>query len=146
MTTPRLAFAFALCAGLLLAAGDPDRGAPDADGIRGIWAARSLTVHGVPVPDDPTRGAVQVAFDGRTFLRMAGERVAAEGRYEVKPGEPSAIDLVIEKGPAAGQRQLGVYQLSGDTLILTLADPGARRRPKSVDARGTSVEVLKKVR
>ena len=43
-------------------------------------------------------------------------------------------DLVAAKGPDAGKAWLGIYEVSGNTLRLCLAEPGAKARPKSFDA------------
>jgi uncharacterized protein (TIGR03067 family) len=138
---------FALAALLLVAADDAPKGN---DAIKGVWVARSLTVNGVTQPDDPTRGFVQIAFDGTSYVQIAGQTITEEGTYSVDPSkEPKAIDLVIEKGTEAGKRRLGIYRLGGETLTVALSEPGARRRPKGFDAglrSGQSLVVFKRVR
>jgi uncharacterized protein (TIGR03067 family) len=122
----------AMAALLLIAAGDAPRGN---EVIKGVWVARSITVDGVKQPDDPTRGFVQIAFDGASYVQIAGQTITEEGTYSVDPSkEPKAIDLVIEKGAEAGKRRLGIFRLGGETLTVALSEPGARRRPKGFDA------------
>ena len=43
--------------------------------------------------------------------------------------KPIAIDLLIEKGGSAGQVQLGIVEISTNTLKFNLATPGAKTRP-----------------
>lgn len=140
-----LPIAIALLAPLLTAAGDAPA---EADRIKGIWSALSVTIDGVRQPDDPTRGPVQIAFDGSSYLQRQGEKIVEEGDYEIgSGGEAGAIDLVISRGEFAGKRQLGVYRLSGNELTVCIAQPGARSRPKDFKAgAGRALVVLKRYR
>ena len=134
MRLSRPAFALLLPL-LLLAAGPAKDGAGDAERLKGIWAATSIKVGGRNRPDDPTRGGVMYAFDGESYVHRVGERIASEGDYELDTAKgPGAIDLVILKGPHAGERQLGRYKVSGDTLILCVAPPGVESRPKGFES------------
>jgi uncharacterized protein (TIGR03067 family) len=145
--------AFALFAALFVAADEPGKEkdpAQDGGRIKGIWAVTSVTNNGLKQPDDPTAGAPMMAFDGKSYVHMEGQRVAEEGDYEVLSDQsPRAIDMVAERGPGAGKRQLGIYRLQGDILTIALSEPGARARPKSFDGRARSREaviVCKRVR
>jgi uncharacterized protein (TIGR03067 family) len=106
-----------------------------ADAIKGIWSVDSLTFNGVKIPDDPTAGAQLTAYDGSQYVQRKGLTIVEEGSYEVDASKtPGAIDLIIKKGPDAGKRQLGIYQVDGDTLRVCLAEPGSKKRPRSFDA------------
>ena len=84
---------------------------------QGIWAVESMSFNGTRLPDDPTAGAKLTAFDGKDYVQRHGQAIVEEGTYEVDPSKtPAAIDFVIKKGPDAGKRQLGIYELEGNTL------------------------------
>ncbi len=105
------------------------------DAIKGIWAAESTSFNGVKIPNDPTAGAHLTAYDGSQFVVRKGLTIVEEGSYTVDPSKkPKAIDLTITKGPDAGMRQLGIYEVTGDTLRVCLAEPGSTKRPKSFNA------------
>lgn len=132
---------FALVA-LLAFAAAPARADEPADGIKGIWAVDSLTFDGTKVPDDPTAGPMLTAFDGRQYVQRKGQTITEEGSYETDPTKsPRTIDFVIKKGDEAGKRQLGIYEVEGNTLRLCLAEPGSRKRPASFAAPRTLVVV-----
>jgi uncharacterized protein (TIGR03067 family) len=137
----------ALAALLFLAPAPPEAATPDdAKALKGIWAARSITVDGRRLPDDPTKGPIMIAFDGTSYVQRQGVTVTEEGTYQLRPsGSPDAIDFVIER-PAGNGRQLGVYNLSGDTLTLCVAPPGSTSRPKEIGAKSNVVIVLKRYR
>ena len=138
MNPARIAVAFALllAAAPLTTAAEPDA---EAQRLRGIWAARSVTIDGVKAPDDPTMGATLMAFDGSTFVQREGQKITEEGNFRVSGAKDvKAIDLQIESGPSAGQKQLGLYRLEGDTLTVCLARPGAKSRPRDFNAKSGS--------
>jgi len=59
--------------------------------------------------------------------------------------KPKSIDLIIAEGNDAGKTQLGVYELDGDTVSVTLAMPGETARPSAL-TRGALHVVLKRVK
>jgi len=144
--------AFALFALLPLAADDPGRDAratAAAARLTGVWAARSLVVDGRRVPQDHMTGALMVAFVGSNYYQRVGERITEEGTFTVDPAaSPAAIDLMAETGGDPGVKQLGVYRLAGDELVLSLARPGAKARPRGLDGASGSgvVAVLRRYR
>ena len=144
---PALALAVLLVSVALTAADEP---VGEAQRLKGIWAARSVTIDGVKAPDDPTMSTTMLAFDGSSYVQREGGRITEEGDYHVSGDKsPKAIDLVIEKGPNSGQRQLGLYRLSGDLLTVCLARAGDRSRPKDFQSKpgtGQSVVELKRFR
>jgi uncharacterized protein (TIGR03067 family) len=100
--------------------------------VRGIWAVESLSLDGRPITDDPTAGAQLTAFDGKNYVQRKGVQITEEGTY-VLTGS-NAIDMVVGSGADAGKRQLGIYQVQGNTLRVCLAEPGVKARPKSFQA------------
>lgn len=118
----------------LALAASTSRGQDTADALKGIWAVESLTFNGVRIPDDPTAGPQLTAYDGAQYVQRKGLTIVEEGSYKIDASKtPRAIDLVITKGPDAGKRQLGIYEVDGDTLRVCLAEPGSGKRPRSFD-------------
>ena len=133
----------ALTAFLAVAAADPARDA--AESVKGVWAVESLTFNGSRVPDDPTAGPQFTAFDGKEYVQRQGQKIIEEGSYEVDTGtSPRAIDFVIKKGPDAGKRQLGIYELEDNTLRVCVAEPGSRKRPRSFEPAAGCLVVVNK--
>jgi uncharacterized protein (TIGR03067 family) len=48
--------------------------------------------------------------------------------------KPMTIDLIIETGNDAGKLQLGIIEVTGDTMKVKLNAPGATPRPTSFEA------------
>jgi uncharacterized protein (TIGR03067 family) len=139
MTNARAAL-LALTA-LLLAADDPSK--DDISALRGVWAVQSATINGLRLPDDPTSATQLTAFDGKEYIQRQGGQILEEGAIEVDATKsPKTIDFVIKKGPDAGKRQLGIYELEGDTFRVCLNAPGASVRPRSFDAGSGSGRLL----
>ncbi len=123
-------------------AASPALGQDAADGIKGIWAVQSLSFDGVKVPDDPTAGPQLTAFDGAQYVQRKGQTITEEGSYEIDPSKsPRTIDFLIKKGGDAGKRQLGIYEVEGNTLRVCMAEPGSKKRPRTFEAPKTVVVV-----
>lgn len=56
---------------------------------------------------------------------------------------PATIDLVISEGKSAGKTQIGVVELTGDTMRLALAEPGITTRPTGFAAGALTLTRLK---
>ncbi len=117
--------------------------ASSAGAIKGIWAVESLTLDGNAIPNDPTAGAQLTAFDGSEYVQRQGGNITEEGVYEVAPSKsPKTIDFLIQrKGPDSGKRQLGIYEIDGNTLRVCVVAPGVTKRPKNFDAPGSLVVI-----
>jgi uncharacterized protein (TIGR03067 family) len=139
------ALALASAALLALAPAPPENG--DADAIKGIWAAVSTSVDGVKQPDDPTRGPLMLAFDGTRYVQRLGEAVTEEGTYELGSAKGAkTIDLTITKGADNGQKQVGIYSVSENSLTLCVSMPGEKARPKGFESRTGALVVMKRYR
>lgn len=56
---------------------------------------------------------------------------------------PTAIDLVISEGKSAGKTQIGIVEVTGDTMRLALGEPGDPTRPSSFATGALTVTRLK---
>ena len=131
-----------LVAGLIAAAPDDTEKEKkkDADVFKGTWAMTGQAAGGKSLDE----GALQdfrVKFDGKFYVQSQGERSLEEGRYEIDPEKmPKTIDFAIEKGPDTGKKQLGIYELDGETLKFCVSVAGSNERPKALEAKaGTTV-------
>ena len=127
----------------LLLASSARAGDDAAGAIKGIWAVETMSFDGVKVTDDPTAGPQLTAFDGTNYVQRKGSLITEEGTYELDPSKsPKSIDFVITKGPDAGKRQLGIYEVDSTTLRVCVAEPGGKKRPKGFDSGPGSRQLL----
>ncbi len=145
MTRKVACFAFALVALVPLAANAPG----DGEGIKGIWAAQSISVGGQPVPDDPTRGVIMMIFDGAKYYQRTGQRITEEGTYTLDATRsPHAIDLIAENGGDPGAPPTRLVPTLRRFVDDRTRESGRRSRPKNLEAKSGSgvVLVLKRYR
>ena len=91
--------------------------------LQGTWVVLSLG--GKPAP--PGFHAALV-FSGDKYQGLENGKVNETGTIKLDPSrKPMSIDLLLDTGSSAGKTQLGLAEVAGDTLTLTLANPGAAR-------------------
>ena len=132
-------------AGVALAAGVVSQGPKDnADlsALQGAWLITS--VNGRSMPEGALPVTLTVVRD--EYSQTAGSDVNERGTIRVDASKkPMAIDFVITEGQAAGKTQLGVVEVSGDTMRASLDTPGAGQRPTDFSIKdGVIVMVGKK--
>jgi uncharacterized protein (TIGR03067 family) len=107
--------------------------------LQGRWNLRSIEVDGQPVP--PV-GGIEVLGDRFTALGMGHEY---SGTIEMDASAtPKRFDLIFSAGPEAGNRNLGIYELQGDSWKLCLNMTGGPR-PQSFatgPGSGTALEIF----
>lgn len=109
--------------------------------LQGNWAVASF--NGEPIPAEAEAFLV---FTGDKYEQWTGSNVDERGTIKLDTSKkPMAIDLIIVEGGDAGQTQLGVFELSGDTLNITLTTPGNAARPAAI-GQGELNVVLKKAK
>lgn len=128
---------------LLATAGQAPQEAPKVTAamLQGNWAVASF--NGEPIPAEAEAFLV---FSGDKYEQWTGSNVDERGTIKLDTSKkPMAIDLIIVEGGDAGKTQLGVFELSGDTLSVTLATPGDLTRPAAIN-QGELQVVLKKAK
>ena len=109
--------------------------------LQGNWAVTSFNGETVPAEAE-----IYLAFKGDKYEQWMGGSVNERGTIKVDPKtKPMSIDLVITEGDDAGKIQPGVYEYSGEALMVGLATPGNTVRPTAVSQAELQV-VLKKVK
>jgi uncharacterized protein (TIGR03067 family) len=97
----------------------------DLSALQGSWALRSLELNGQEMP--PV-GGIEISGDRFTVVGMGHDY---GGTLEIDAAaRPKRFDLVFTDGPEAGNRNLGIYELKGDTWKICLNMTG-KTRPRS---------------
>jgi uncharacterized protein (TIGR03067 family) len=103
--------------------------------LSGTWVL--VTAGGQAVPAGTHKALV---FTGDKYEGLTNGKVDESGTIKLDPSaKPMAIDLAIATGTFAGKSQVGTVDVSGDTLTMTLAEPGATARP---DASNTANKLV----
>jgi uncharacterized protein (TIGR03067 family) len=93
----------------------------------GEWAMVSGERDAMALPDDLVKSAKRVAKDGETTVTIGGTTFM-KAKYTVDPSKkPKTIDYTLTDGPNKGKKQLGIYEIDGETLKFCSAGPGAER-------------------
>lgn len=116
---------------LLLAQTSPTAPADNAkkllDQIQGSW--RVVTFNG---QDVPASAEAYLVFKGDKYEQWTNNSVGERGSLKLDAStKPALIDFVITEGNDAGKVQLGLVDITGDTLSLAFAAPGSATRPKT---------------
>jgi len=114
----------------------------DIQNLQGNWNIVSLEMEGQKYPP----GGARILIQGARFvsLNMGAEY---EGAIAIdESASPKTFDLMFDKGPEAGKKSLGIYELAGGTwkICLGLAD---KKRPVKFAAppgTGHALEILKR--
>jgi uncharacterized protein (TIGR03067 family) len=97
--------------------------------FQGRWVISA--VDGKPVPGPG--GEVALTITGDTYAQVVNGTVTERGTLEIDTArKPMTIDLTIKEGADAGKSQVGLIDVSGDTLTLHLSMPGSATRPTSM--------------
>ena len=116
-------------AAIAMATGVLTQGSKDASGaaaVQGTWTLVSL--NGQTAPEGAPE--LTLTFSGDTYNQAIAGAVNERGTIKVDASKkPMTIDLAIAEGDDAGKTQLGIVEVTGDTLRAAFAAPGATERP-----------------
>ena len=102
------------------------KGAKGPAALQGTWVISSI--NGQSAPEGSPE--MTLTFTGDKYEQAVGGQVNERGTIKVDPSKkPMTIELNIAEGPDAGKTQLGIFEVSGDTLRANLDTPGAQQRP-----------------
>lgn len=94
--------------------------------VQGTWVITSI--NGQTAPEGSPE--MTLTFTGGTYQQSLGGEVNERGSFKVDAAKkPMTIDLMITEGQDAGKTQLGIFEVTGDTLRANLDMPGAGQRP-----------------
>src|SRR5262245_18863881 len=108
--------------------------------LDGKWVLASLTRNGKA--DDAWKGAVREhAGDKYTMSKEGGKSVSGTMKVD---NDKKTIDMMPNEGTYKGKTLLGVYELDGNTLKVSFAEPGKERPTNVSDGEGLTVAVYTK--
>jgi uncharacterized protein (TIGR03067 family) len=97
------------------------------DQMQGDWRVVSFNGQAVPA-----NAEAYLVFKGDKYEQWTNNAVDERGTVKLDGStKPISIDFVITEGNDAGKLQLGLVELTGDTLSLAFAAPGNPTRPKT---------------
>lgn len=118
-----LIMGFALATGVFA---QESKQATGAAALQGTWVITSLG--GQTMTDGAPE--LKLTFTGDTYHQTLGGEVNERGTIKIDASKkPMTIDLMITEGSDAGKTQLGVIEVTGDTMRASLDTPGAGQRP-----------------
>ena len=95
--------------------------------LEGEWSLVSAERDGQMIPEEFAKTGKRVAKDGVTTVSF-GDRVLMKAKFTVNPSQkPKTIDYAVTEGDNKGKKQLGIYELKGDTAKFCFAAPGDKR-------------------
>ena len=123
-------FAIALSAGVL-PQGAKDKPKPKPSPLEGTWVINSI--NGQPMAEG---SEMTLTFTGDKYHQTFGGTVNERGTIKLdRTKKPMMIDLIIAEGQDAGKTQLGIIEVSGDTVRAILDTPGLGKRPPDFTAK-----------
>jgi uncharacterized protein (TIGR03067 family) len=110
--------------------------------LQGTWVLTSADGQAM----DSSGGEVTLAVTGDKYTQTQNGQVVERGTIKLDASKtPIWIDLIISEGDDANKTQLGVLQMTSDTITAKLGTPGSTERPKDfVPSDGAFVFVAKK--
>jgi uncharacterized protein (TIGR03067 family) len=95
--------------------------------LQGEWSMVSGSADGRQMPEE-TRKQMKRVCKGDEATTTMGGQMFMKAKITIDPSkEPKAIDYDMTEGFTKGQKQLGIYEVTGDTFKSCFAKPGAER-------------------
>ena len=135
-------FATLIAVAFLIAADDKeDAVKKEMSLLEGKWSMVSGMNEGQALPEDIVKDGKRVSKDGMTTVTIGGQ-VFMKAKFTVDPGKkPKTIDYEVTEGRAKGKKQLGIYELDGDTAKFCFSAPD-KDRPTEFSAKEGSGQTL----
>jgi uncharacterized protein (TIGR03067 family) len=114
--------------GIWLARAEDDSTArKDLAAIQGEWSMVSGSADGQPMPEEMRKQMKRVCKDDEATTTMNG-RVFIKAKITLDPSKkPKTIDYDVIDGFTKGKKQLGIYEVAGDTFKSCFSAPGSER-------------------
>ncbi len=117
-------------------AADNDAVKADMARLQGEWTLVSATADGNAMPDAMVKQGKRVCKDDETTVTIGGQ-MFIKAKFTIDPTkQPKTIDYQVTDGFTKGQKQLGIYELSGDTVKFCFGSPDAQRPTEFASKQG----------
>ena len=95
--------------------------------LQGEWSMVSGSADGQPMPDEMRKQMKRVCNGDETTTTMGGQ-VFIKAKITIDPSKkPKTIDYQMTEGFTKGKKQLGIYEVDGDTFKSCFGKPGEDR-------------------
>jgi uncharacterized protein (TIGR03067 family) len=95
--------------------------------LQGEWSMISGSADGQPMPEEVRKQMRRVCKGDEATTTMAGQ-VYLKAKITLDPSKkPKTIDYEMTGGFTQGKKQLGIYEVDGDTFKSCFGKPGAER-------------------
>src|SRR5262245_8218194 len=129
MKTIRIAFLIGLMAVMVspVPAEENETVKKDLAQLQGEWSMVSGSADGQSMPEQMLKQMKRICKGDEVTTTMAGQ-VFFKAKIAIDPSKkPKTIDYEMTEGFTKGQKQLGIYELDGDTLKSCFGGAGATR-------------------
>jgi len=115
-------------AAILLAQAEDDPAVKkDMAGLQGEWSMVSGSADGQPMPDSMLKQMKRVCKGDEATTTMGGQ-IYMKAKITIDPSKkPKTIDYQMTDGFTKGKKQLGIYEIDGDTFRSCFGGAGAER-------------------
>lgn len=128
-----------IVAAVALAASVSAQGSKATASLQGTWVVASI--NGQAPPDGASE--MSLTFAGDKYHQTLGGEVNERGTFAIDASKkPMTIDLTITDGSDAGKVQLGIVEITGDSMRLALDIPGAKQRPGDFTVKEDGIVVM----
>jgi uncharacterized protein (TIGR03067 family) len=141
----RIAFLFTAC--LLIGADKPsDEVKKELAKLEGEWTMVSGERDGQMIPEELLKTGKRIGKGDESSVYF-GDQIFMKSKITVDPSKkPKSMDYTVLEGRNNGKKQLGIYEINGDTAKFCFADPD-KDRPTEFAAKegsGWTLSVWKK--
>ena len=99
----------------------------DMEQLQGEWSMVSGSADGQPMPEQMLKQMKRVCKGDEATTTMGGQ-VYLKAKITIDPSKtPKTIDYQMTDGFTKGKKQLGIYEVDGDTFKSCFGKPGAER-------------------
>jgi uncharacterized protein (TIGR03067 family) len=111
----------------LARAADDDAIKKDLAQLQGEWTMVSASADGQSMSDDMLKQMKRVCKGNEITVTM-NDQVFLKAKIAIDPSKkPKTIDYDMTEGFSKGKKQLGIYELNGDTFKACFSSPGTDR-------------------
>ncbi|MDB6058151.1 MAG: hypothetical protein JWO95_1995 [Verrucomicrobiales bacterium] len=135
------AVAICLCTTFVTRGDDTPAMQKDLATLQGEWTMVSGSADGQEMPAQMRQQMRRVCKGNETTTTMSGQ-IFIQAKFTLDPEKsPKTIDYLMTGGFTKGQKQLGIYELHGDSFKACFAKPGAERPKDFKGGEGITLSV-----